>query len=265
MGPKGTADEYVPWPIFLEALGRENVPPDRIRWYVGWVERFRAFQNNRPLAGRGPEDAEAFLRDLTDRPGVQLWRVRQAAHALRVFYRSFHGADWVSVGPTPSPLPRSSVGCPSYGEGVGKERNGTASWPVRLRSLMRTGNYSMSTERAYSAWVDRFLSYCAARSSDPGAGDVRTFLEHLALTRNVSAATQGQALNALVFFFRHVLGRPLAPSPTFPAPGAVAGCPRSSPARKFRFCSPGLPGTAPSWHASSTGPACASWSACACG
>jgi len=56
MGPKGTADEYVPWPIFLEALTRENVPPDRTRWYVGWVERFRAFQNNRPLAGRGPED-----------------------------------------------------------------------------------------------------------------------------------------------------------------------------------------------------------------
>jgi integron integrase len=81
---------------------------------------------------------------------------------------------------------------------------------------MRTGNYSFSTERAYSAWVVRFLSFCAARFSEPGAGSVHAFLEHLALARNVSAATQGQALNALVFFFQHVLGHPLGTIPDFP-------------------------------------------------
>src|SRR4030065_1124109 len=76
----------------LEALMREKVPQDRTRWYVGWVERFRAFQKNRPLAGRGPEDAEAFLRGLSDRPGVQLWQGRQGGPPPGVFFRARLGA-----------------------------------------------------------------------------------------------------------------------------------------------------------------------------
>ena len=42
-----------------------------------------------------------------------------------------------------------------------------------------------------------------------GASEVKTFLEHLAVERNVAAATQNQALNALVFLYRHVLEQPL--------------------------------------------------------
>jgi integron integrase len=81
---------------------------------------------------------------------------------------------------------------------------------------MRTGNYSFSTERAYAVWIQRFLSFCAERGCKPDAGSVRDFLEHLALAREVAAATQGQALNALVFFFRHVLQQPLGTIGNFP-------------------------------------------------
>jgi integron integrase len=81
---------------------------------------------------------------------------------------------------------------------------------------MRTGNYSFSTERAYAVWIQRFLSFCAERGCKPDAGSVRDFLEHLALARDVAAATQGQALNALVFFFRHVLQQPLGTIGDFP-------------------------------------------------
>jgi len=81
---------------------------------------------------------------------------------------------------------------------------------------MRTGNYSLSTERAYAVWAQRFLAFCAARSLEADAEGVRAFLEHLALARQVAASTQGQALNALVFFFRHVAGRPLGTIPDFP-------------------------------------------------
>jgi integron integrase len=74
---------------------------------------------------------------------------------------------------------------------------------------MRTGNYSFSTERAYGTWIGRFLSFCADRSREPDSNCARDFLEHLAVDREVAAATQGQALNALVFYFEHLLGRPL--------------------------------------------------------
>ena len=42
-----------------------------------------------------------------------------------------------------------------------------------------------------------------------GARDVSEFLTHLAVKRNVAASTQNQALNALVFLYRHVLEQPL--------------------------------------------------------
>jgi integron integrase len=65
-------------------------------------------------------------------------------------------------------------------------------------------------------WCHRFLLYLEGHSrvtagdcSSIGKADVQRFLTHLAVERQVSASTQNQALNALVFLFRHVLERPL--------------------------------------------------------
>ena len=66
------------------------------------------------------------------------------------------------------------------------------------------------TEKTYEAWLARFFAFHDWR---PAAGitdaDIAAFLEYLALDRRVAAATQRVALNALVFFFREVLGRKL--------------------------------------------------------
>jgi integron integrase len=76
----------------------------------------------------------------------------------------------------------------------------------RLRAVLRTRHYSLRTEDAYSHWVRRFILFHGKRHpQELGVAEVRDFLEHLALERNVSAATQTQALNALVFFYKHVL------------------------------------------------------------
>ena len=47
-------------------------------------------------------------------------------------------------------------------------------------------------------------------TSSLAAAEVASFLEHLAVDRQVASSTQNQALNALVFFYDQVLGRPLA-------------------------------------------------------
>jgi integron integrase len=224
------AREEIPWPRYLEALGKEEIPQERFRYYVGWVERFQWSEAARPLRGRGPEDVERFLREFSERPGVELWRLRQAAKALRIFYRDVLGAEWAGKVHAPAPVavpqadPASSAGEPVIRADapvadpvpvVGVE-NGTEDWPARLKSVMRTGNYSFRTERAYGVWIQRFLSFCAERSCEPDAESVRRFLEHLALAREVAASTQGQALNALVFFFQHVIQKPLGTIGDFP-------------------------------------------------
>ena len=78
-----------------------------------------------------------------------------------------------------------------------------------VRSL-RCLHYSYRTEEAYVDWARRFLSFARAeRVEQLDADRVRAFLERLAVVGKVSASTQNQALNALVFFFREGLGKEL--------------------------------------------------------
>ncbi|MBA5865835.1 MAG: integron integrase [Nitrospira sp. CR1.3] len=75
---------------------------------------------------------------------------------------------------------------------------------------MQARHYSRRTEQAYSHWVARFLHFHQGR--DPAkmaAPDINQFLTHLALQEKVSASTQNQALAAVLFLYRHVIGRDL--------------------------------------------------------
>jgi integron integrase len=73
----------------------------------------------------------------------------------------------------------------------------------RLRKALRTAHYSRRTEKAYLYWAGRFVSFYAGRSLDNmGPDEIRSFLSHLAIGERVSAATQNQALCALLFLFR---------------------------------------------------------------
>ena len=80
----------------------------------------------------------------------------------------------------------------------------------RLRTAARTRHLSRRTERAYVQWTKRFIRFHGLRHPDELSGrDVNAFLSHLAVTRGVSTSTQSQALAALVFLYRYVLGREL--------------------------------------------------------
>jgi integron integrase len=78
--------------------------------------------------------------------------------------------------------------------------------PDVLRERIRLRHYSLRTERAYVGWVRRFISFHGHRHPrDMGAAEVMAFLGSLATDRNVAAATQNQALAALLFLYKDVL------------------------------------------------------------
>ncbi|WP_407057155.1 site-specific integrase [Desulfobacter postgatei] len=81
---------------------------------------------------------------------------------------------------------------------------------TQLLVALRTRNYSIRTEQSYESWVTRFISFCGNREPEKlGSGEVVSFLQHLAVQRNVAESTENQALNALVFFYDKVLKQPL--------------------------------------------------------
>ena len=82
---------------------------------------------------------------------------------------------------------------------------------LRLRRAIRLHHYSQRTEQAYVHWVRRFVRFHGTR--DPalmGEAEITAFLTDLATRRHVSASTQNQALGAILFLYRDVLGRKLA-------------------------------------------------------
>jgi len=74
------------------------------------------------------------------------------------------------------------------------------------RERMRTRHLALRTEQAYLQWMRRYIAFHRRRHPrDLGAPEVEQFLTHLAVHRKVSAATQSQALQALLFLYRSVL------------------------------------------------------------
>lgn len=77
----------------------------------------------------------------------------------------------------------------------------------RMRLALRSKHYSRRTEKAYVAWTRRYILFHAKRHpSEMGAPEVEAFLSSLATEGQVSASTQNQALAALLFLYREVLG-----------------------------------------------------------
>src|SRR5258706_11151481 len=80
----------------------------------------------------------------------------------------------------------------------------------RLHEAIRTRNYSRRTEKSYWYWIRYFIFFHGKRHpAEMGAAEVTAFLTWLATQRDVAAATQNQALSALLFLYKHVLGQDL--------------------------------------------------------
>lgn len=77
----------------------------------------------------------------------------------------------------------------------------------RMRAAIRVKHYSLATERTYVHWAKRFILFHGKRHpAEMGAPEVEAFLSALATERDVSASTQNQAMHAILFLYKDVLG-----------------------------------------------------------
>lgn len=87
---------------------------------------------------------------------------------------------------------------------------GSTDWERRLIERIRTRHLLWRTEQTYRAWAWRFVTFLGAQPVESaGDNDIRRYLTHLATRERIAAATQKQALNALVFLLRDALGKDL--------------------------------------------------------
>ena len=81
----------------------------------------------------------------------------------------------------------------------------------QVREVLRYHHYAIRTEKAYVSWILQFIRFNGTRHPrEMGKPEIERFLSHLSVNRNVAAATQCQALNAIVFLYRDVLDMPVS-------------------------------------------------------
>jgi integron integrase len=96
------------------------------------------------------------------------------------------------------------------GESVSAKASGGRTEKPKLldmvRLAIRTRHYSRRTEEAYVDWIRRFIIFHGKRHpAEMGEREITAFLTHLAVERKVSASTQNQALNGILFLYKNVL------------------------------------------------------------
>lgn len=151
---------------------RDLARPRHVRFLVHWVERYLR---------SGLPAAEMLATEL-ESEGKEPWQIRQALDAVKLYRQMFPEA------------PESSTESPGTDDPI-----------TRLVDALRVRHYSYSTEKTYSGWCRRYLDYCA-RTGQKRTLDssFREFISSLALKDGVSASTQNQAFDAVLFLFRNV-------------------------------------------------------------
>jgi len=209
------------WSSYLNVALREGVRKKTVKWYINWATQFARSMEGKPLDQCTAKDVNGFLNHLRDQTNVETWQVEQAINALRLLYRDFLRVPWALPRSDPAykKAERSTVR-PSnissheqpynrvFRDEAPHKRIDSAYEDVfeRLRTEIRVRHYSIRTEQAYEHWMRRFLHFHGMKPFEAlGANEIRVYLEYLAVKRNVSASTQNQALNALVFLYEQVL------------------------------------------------------------
>jgi len=80
----------------------------------------------------------------------------------------------------------------------------------QVREVMRYHHYAIRTEQTYVKWISDYIRFNGTRHPrQMGKPEIERFLSHLAVNRNLAPSTQNQALNAILFLYKHVIDMPL--------------------------------------------------------
>jgi integron integrase len=150
---------------------------------VSWVRAYVLFHGKRHPRDLGLPDATRFLEHVVRSEKQPLPALETARSALELLYGPVLGID---LGELPRPRPPRLLD--------------------QMSQVLRVRHYSPRTEACYLHWARQFILFHGKRHPrDLGAAEVEQFLTHLAVQGRVSASTQNQALNALVFLYQQVL------------------------------------------------------------
>ena len=173
-----------------------GISQDKVKYYIGWLNRFLEYYNG-GLDGVSGDDLKAF-GDYLENGGYEDWQVKQAQEAVFLYIEKF--------------LNHKIVFKDTDIAGKNSEHQASVETWEEAKNIfinkMRLRHYSYNTEKSYREWIRRFLLHTRLTYPSKAKPEhVKRFLTYLAIERKVTSSTQNQAFNALLFFYRNVLGQ----------------------------------------------------------
>jgi integron integrase len=228
---------------FDGVLLKRKIPAGNHSDYRKWLRYFLDYRGKYAPPEARSEQVRLFIEKIRSK-GKPEADLKQAAHALSLFFESQPRSTAVSRSPqkpvppaaalqgvkqgdkfAPGPgslkqnVPVENIGSVPISGGRDKfdkydewrclRPSGSAEWDAVIGGLaaeIKTKHYSRKTLKTYADWSRKFQSYLRSKQPEVlSAQDVKSYLTYLAVNCKVSASTQNQAFNALLFLFRHVL------------------------------------------------------------
>jgi len=216
---------------FYSALAEKKIPGPDQGHYLKWLRYYLDYCNKYGFNESDPRSLSGFIRKLEEKKQTKKQR-EQAEEAVQIYHelvRSGHQNNKTglitsppkaagvqepghSYRPTLSrPEAQTATGRPDSPRDKAVRAGVKGSWESAYRQLsneIKVRHYSPKTLKSYTTWVRKMQYF--RKSKDPAllsTDDVKDFLTFLAVKQKVSASSQNQAFNALLFFFRHVLDR----------------------------------------------------------
>jgi len=209
MSPRAAGREKKLLERAWDALWAAGFEEGAARRYLAWMLDYIVFHGKRHPQEMGVPEVRAFLADGRFSGPAAAKRV-EAAAAIRFLYEVVLKRHWPrgaleDSAETDATRPQQRQE-PVYLNG----RQPGVKLRDRVRNALRVGQYALETEKTYLAWIEKYILFHGQRPPEEmGALEVEQFLTHLAVNQKVAKDTQRQALNALVFLYRTVLGQKL--------------------------------------------------------
>jgi len=175
-------------------INEKSIPLKNVRFYQVWVDRFLSYYQKNLKAVKY-NNIKEFL-DKLESEGKEDRQIRQAYKAVKVFLEDFmclliDFTEDSENGSTCKPVKKPKTWKDAFSKFINE---------TRFQHL------AYSTEKTYRSWIKRFIEFCNnAPPEEIQSSHVKKFLVHLAVEKEVSASTQNQAFNALLYLFRNVL------------------------------------------------------------
>ena len=192
--------------LYVDFLKKNECPFKEIPSYIKWLQYYLDFCHKYSHAKAAPESLSLFLAKLNQKNQTD-HQIEQAKQAISLFFKMVE-IHKNKTSQTPTQKKSSSVPVASNSakeSPISKNR----SWKKEYQLLydeIKLRQYSPRTLKTYTNWVRKFQAYLNSKSPELiDSADAKKFITHLAVEKQVSASTQNQAFNSLLFFYRHVL------------------------------------------------------------